>query len=203
MTELQRLLKIRETDVAIDFKNPEHRIRCYAHIINVCSSHIISSMTSVSEEYLSKLKVPYDPDRVFCDDPEDELIESDDENFISDPNFKVDDLELDDVYDEYGDPDLEDWFAGFKRDPLKRARRIIRFLRSSDQRREGFRNTIIDGNERDWFSPKNNPHSVRVPELQLLRDVKTRWDSVYLMLLRLRQLRPVSPCQRLDSYTGN
>jgi hypothetical protein len=33
---------------------------------------------------------------------------------------------------------------------------------------------------------------VQVPELQPLRDVKTRWDSVYLMLRRLRQLRPVS-----------
>lgn len=203
MAELQRLLSRRETAVAIGFKNPEHRIRCYAHIINVCSSHIISSMTSVSEEYLSKLKVPYDAEHVFCDDPEDDLIESDDEDFISDPSFKVNDLELDDFGDEYSDPDLEDWFAGFKRDPLKRARRIIRFLRSSDQRREGFRNHIIDGNERDWFSPRTNPRSVLVPELQLLRDVKTRWDSVYLMLLRLRQLRPVSSSQRLDSYTGN
>jgi hypothetical protein len=39
---------------------------------------------------------------------------------------------------------------------------------------------------------------VQVPELQPLRDVKTRWDSVYMMLQRLRQLRPVS---RLADWT--
>ncbi|KAF8499292.1 hypothetical protein F5888DRAFT_1633754, partial [Russula emetica] len=48
----------------------------------------------------------------------------------------------------------------------QRARRIIRLLRSSDQRREGF-----------------------LPELNS-GDVKTRWDSVFMMLRRLRVLRP-------------
>ena len=33
---------------------------------------------------------------------------------------------------------------------------------------------------------------VQVQHLQLLRDVKTRWDSVYYMIRRLRLLRPVS-----------
>ncbi len=28
-------------------------------------------------------------------------------------------------------------------------------------------------------------------ELQLLRDVRTRWDSIFLMLNRLREMRPV------------
>ncbi|KAI0246685.1 hypothetical protein BJV78DRAFT_1134685 [Lactifluus subvellereus] len=32
--------------------------------------------------------------------------------------------------------------------------------------------------------------TVQVPELQPLRDVKMRWDSVYMMLQRLQQLRP-------------
>jgi hypothetical protein len=33
---------------------------------------------------------------------------------------------------------------------------------------------------------------IEVPEVQLLRDVKTRWDSVYHMLTRLIDLRQVS-----------
>ena len=37
--------------------------------------------------------------------------------------------------------------------------------------------------------------------LQLLRDVKTRWDLVYTMLERLRQLRPVSLFQPLGDWT--
>jgi hypothetical protein len=39
---------------------------------------------------------------------------------------------------------------------------------------------------------------VQVPNLGLLRDVKMRWDSVYMMLERLRQLRPVCLCLRSD-----
>jgi hypothetical protein len=36
---------------------------------------------------------------------------------------------------------------------------------------------------------------VQVPMLQPLRDVKTRWDSVYMMVRRLRALQPVSSSQ--------
>lgn len=42
---------------------------------------------------------------------------------------------------------------------------------------------------------------VQVHELQPLRDVKTRWDSVYMMLERLRALQPVSLTQQLDGAT--
>ena len=59
---------------------------------------------------------------------------------------------------------------------------------------------IIDGNERKWFSLKTGNGKcelVKVPKLQPLRDVKTRWDSVYMMLQRLRVLRPVSLSRRL------
>jgi hypothetical protein len=108
-----------------------------------------------------------------------------------DPDCDINELDLD-GYDGHGD---SEWFAGIKRDPLKRARRIIRLLRSSDQRREGFRKFIRDGNERQWFFEKTESgkrRPVQVPLLQLLRDVKTRWDSVYMMLQRLRLLRLVS-----------
>jgi hypothetical protein len=199
MKELQSLLDERETSVMVDFEHLKNRVRCYAHIINICSSHVISSMTSVSKRYLSKLKVPIESSPMIRDDSEDE---SDFDKV--DPEYDVDELDLADCYDGCDDSNFEGWVAGIKHDPLGRARRIIRLLRSSDLCREGFRKFIQDGNERKWFSEKTKSgkrHSVQVPELQLLRDVKTRWDSVYMMLKRLRVLRPVSLSQRLDNAT--
>ena len=193
MRELQSLLAEREVAVAVDFDHIKHRVRCYAHIINICSSHIISSMTSVSKDYLSDLDIPIDSNPTICQDYKDE---SDDDDI--DPDLGVGELKLDDCYDDCGDSTLEEWFAGIKRDPLKRACRIIRLLRSSDQRREGFRKFIVDGNAQNWFTQKDQSgkrEPVQVPERQLLRDVKTRWDSVYMMLERLRSLRPVSSSQ--------
>jgi hypothetical protein len=195
MRQLKFLLAGHETAVGVNFDAIKHRVRCYAHIINICSSHVIASVTSVSKSYLSALKAPFDSNRVFCDDSEDELDDDD-----IDPNRDVDELELDGCYDGHGDPELIEWFAGLKRDPLKRARRVICLLRSSDQRREGFREFIKLGNEQKWFFEKTQSGkiSVKVPELQLLRDVKTRWDSVYKMLEHLRHLRPVSSSQALS-----
>ena len=152
-------------------------------------------MTSVSKQYLSELKVPFDPDHTICHDSEDESDDGD-----VDPDHNVDELELGGCYDDAGSPELEEWFTGLKRDPLMRARRVIRLLRSSDNRRNGFRTFIIDGNERKWFSLKTGNGKrelVKVPELQPLRDVKTRWDSVYMMLQRLRVLRLVSLSRQL------
>lgn len=199
MRELESLLAKREAAVAFDFDNLNHRVRCYAHIINICSSHIISSVTSVSKRYLAKLKVPIDANGMIRDESEDEPDDGD-----IDTDQDIDDLDLDSFYDDRGNSELKEWIAGLKRDPLRRARRLIRLLRSSDQRRENFRRFIQDGNERSWFSERTESgkrQTIQVPELQLLRDVKTRWDSVYLMLRRLRTLRPVCLSQLRDSLT--
>jgi hypothetical protein len=161
-------------------------------------------MTSVSKEYLSMLKVPFDskPNLVVSDESDDELDEKSDDDADSsdyDPENDIEDniapIELDNCFDDGGDFRLQAWFEGIKRDPLNRARRIIHFLRSSDTRRTDFHQFIEDGNQQKWFYTRNEhgkSELTMVPQLQLLRDVKTRWDSVYLMLQRLRVLRPVS-----------
>jgi hypothetical protein len=79
-------------------------------------------------------------------------------------------------------PDHQTFEDAVKRDPVTLGRNIMRVLRSSSSRRDAFDQHIRDGNEKGWFD---------VGQLQLLRDVKMRWDSVYYMLRRLRELQPV------------
>lgn len=80
--------------------------------------------------------------------------------------------------------------AGLKRDPLNCARNVIRILRSSGDHRQEFEKFIIAGNKEGWlFKYVDGERTVAtVGKLQPLRDVKTRWDLVYMMLNRLRAL---------------
>jgi hypothetical protein len=86
-------------------------------------------------------------------------------------------------------------------DPIARGRNIVRVLRGSGQRRDRFNEVIDDGNAKEWFVVGNQV--VMLPRLQLLRDVRTRWDSVYFMIRRLRQMRPVSQYYYLVSIGCN
>jgi hypothetical protein len=70
------------------------------------------------------------------------------------------------------------------------ARSVVRAIRSSGMRRDTFRDVIKNGNANKWFTDSEGS-VVMLKELELLRDVRTRWDSVYQMLSRLRELRPV------------
>lgn len=79
-----------------------------------------------------------------------------------------------------------------ERHPIALGRAIVQALRSSGKRRDDFDDLISNGNAKGWFQVGDPPIIVRVPPLQLLRDVKTRWDSVYYMIRRLLELRPVS-----------
>jgi hypothetical protein len=193
MEELQRLLVKHEIADVVNFDHLNNCVRCYAHIINICTSHVVSSFTSTSKSYLSGLNVPLDPDYATCcnSDHDDELNPLDDE-FSDNEDYE---FELPGCYSRQGNSRFKAWAEGIKRDPLRHARRVIRLLRSSGEHRQGFQKFIQDGNEHRWFTTKDSNGkrlAVVVPELQLLRNVKTRWDSVYMMLLRLRELRPVS-----------
>jgi hypothetical protein len=83
---------------------------------------------------------------------------------------------------------LEDAVA---RDPIALGRTIVRILRASGQRRDDFDELIRDGNEKGWFRVGNPAQVVQLAEQQLLHDVRTRWDSIYFMIRRLRDMRPV------------
>ena len=74
--------------------------------------------------------------------------------------------------------------------PIGLARAAVRAIRGSGLRREAFNEVIDNGNKKGWFKGPDGK-LITLKKLQLLRDVKTRWDSVYYMISRLRQLRPV------------
>ncbi|KAH9055112.1 hypothetical protein EDB83DRAFT_2316248 [Lactarius deliciosus] len=125
--------------------------------------------------------------------------ESDDGNI----KFRHDiaELKLADSFFDSGNVKLDAWFAGIKRNPLKRARRAIHLLRSTGPNRETFKVFIHKGNNNNWFKKRKGGERVpvKVPLVDLLRDVKTRWDSAYLMLERLRELHLVHSFRQLDS----
>ena len=51
----------------VQFNPLNNHIQCYAHIVNICSSHIIASSTLVHNLYLTRLKVPLNPSYGTCD----------------------------------------------------------------------------------------------------------------------------------------
>jgi hypothetical protein len=214
MRELEALLKLHDDDIEFDHLN--NRIRCYPHIINICSSHIIASSTRISKRFLETLKSEFAGDLVYSNIEGDEDDEDDNEDDEDDNEDDEDDNEDDEDGEDDDDDDdsrlfarkipeltldeeqfdiLDDkvwaWYIGLKRDPIKRARRIVRIVRSSDQRKQAFKKVINTGNHSGWFRSHDN-EVIELPDLELLRDVKTRWDSVYCMIERLLVLRPVS-----------
>lgn len=70
------------------------------------------------------------------------------------------------------------------KDIIASVRYFIRYVRASGIRREEFQKIIATGNASGW-APK-------LPQNQLLHDVKTRWDSLYFMLRRFLQMRLVN-----------
>jgi hypothetical protein len=75
--------------------------------------------------------------------------------------------------------------------PIEHARGVVRAIRVSGKRRDAFDEMVKLGNTNKWFKVGNPAKVVMLKELQLLRDVRTRWDSIFFMFNRLREMRPV------------
>jgi hypothetical protein len=177
MEELEKLLRVKN----IKFDRNDNRIGCFPHIINICVSHIVSSLTKVEDM----------GEEEFVEDSGEEDVDEDDEEdndgYIGDLSNDIGDHIGKEKFD--ANEELFLWLENVKRNPVKRAHAVVSKVRSSGQRREQLSATIKTGNASGLF--QDDGKNVKVKDLQLIKDVKHRWDSLYLMISRLRELRPV------------
>ena len=82
------------------------------------------------------------------------------------------------------------YVAALRRDPVARARDVVRIVRSSSLHRESFKDIILNGNAKKYWRDEER-NVIELPALELIRDVKTRWDLRYQMARRLRFYRQV------------
>ena len=125
----------------VSFDACDHRIMCFAHIINLCSGRVINATSNMAGD-------------------EDSNLSSSD--------------------------------GAVPSNPIDQACMVVWVIWASGQCQLAFNCTIINGNKEGWFTDSTSK-IVKVKPLQLLRDVCTRWDSIFYMLTRLLEMRPVSP----------
>ena len=183
MWELEALLKWHDDNIEFDHLN--NRIRCYLHIINICLSHIIALSTRIPKQFLKTLKTKSDSDLIYPNikggsDSGDHDGDSDDDDDNNNNNSShlftqktdIPDLKLDEEQLNTLDNKVQAWYRGLKCDPIKRAHRIVCIVCLLDQRRQAFKNVINTGNDSGWFMSCDN-EVIELPDLELLRDVKT------------------------------
>lgn len=148
MRSLEGLLHKRDIDT---FYAKERQVFCFPHTTNVCTRHVVSSLSS------SPLDL----------EPRDGHIAS---------------------------GGTQTYEQALARDPIAMARAAICVIRVSGACREAFTAVIRDGNNDGRFNDPLTGNTIQLKPLQLLRDVPTRWDSVYYMIHRFRYLRQVCDC---------
>jgi len=139
-----------------------------------------TTMMQVMEAHLTPCQIDYDAadNHIIC-------IEHNTTNTTGRIIAKASTTKYSDSFGDFTDPvNSQDGV----RDVIALVHNIVRSIRALGQRLDCFNDTIKLGNERGWFG------DAKVPELQLLCDVKTRWGSVYAMLKRFRMLQPVCVC---------
>jgi hypothetical protein len=149
----------------VSFNPKECRIMCFPHIINTCVQHTIKALNN---------GVDTDIDDI-AENEEGSDNEMNDDGGGGNGNSSEEDIAI----------------SGVPGDPLNKIRAIVRGIRASGQRQEQFTNVILGGNQYGWWKDGQG-NVVTIKPMQLLRDVKTRWDSTYQMLVRFREFRQVS-----------
>jgi hypothetical protein len=162
-TMMQELGRMFKEDSKVDFDATDRQIMCYAHVINLSSGRVVRAASRAAT--------------VNKDDNDD------DDDSWSEPLRPPPYM-----------PDQQSYDDAVARDPIALGRSAVHIIRASGTRHAAFKAVIADGNQENWFIEGEPPNEtiVQVKDQELLRDVCTRWDSVYHMLSRLRELRLVS-----------
>jgi hypothetical protein len=175
---IRSLGDIHETELPnVSFNPKECRIMCFPHVINTCVQHTLKALNNGVDTDIDDV-VDSDSDLDASDDDDSEG--SDDEGGDDDGGGNGNSSEEEDVA-----------ISDVPGDPLNKVRAIIRGIRASGQRQEQFTNVILGGNQYGWWRDGQGS-VVTIKPMQLLRDVRTRWDSTYQMLVRFREFRQVS-----------
>ena len=101
-----------------------------------------------------------------------------------------------DLEEEEGD-DADTQNDSVPADLLGKIRSLVKAIRASGQCQDSFDQVVLSGNDAGWWKDANDV-PMTIKPLRFLRDVKTRWDSMYQMLVRLRMFKQVNspPCSR-------
>jgi hypothetical protein len=122
-------------------------------------------------------------------------------SFFGDPELM--DLDLDFTFDEELPPEeLEldlDYLESLRSDVVSRVRRYVTACRASGQRREEFEQIIKEGNESGGWGPEPK-QQLRV--VGLLKDVDTRWSSIFKMVDRFLEMYPVCHSAGRNSFAN-
>ena len=152
---------------AIVFDPKDSRIACFPHIINICVQHTLEALAA---------------NVVTARASNDDGSNNDGSN---DDGSNDDDSE-----DDGSDDEGCTVHARVPDDLLVKVRKLIKAIRASGQRQAEFSGVIESGNKAGWWkSAEDMPAQIK--PLKLILDVKTRWDSTYQMLIRLRMFKQV------------
>jgi hypothetical protein len=171
MKSLERLL---HQEGVLDFDCKNNYIRCFSHIINLCSQACIKAM-----ELNDRTSAQY----------------SDTETDSSATDVDNDGLGLQGIFSQADSDQTGSQARKRATGPIYRARKSVAFIRHSGQRRDYLVNIIQDGNKKQFWTvelPDGQAQAVTLTPVMVIADVKTRWDSVYSMVQRLQYLQQVS-----------
>ena len=77
------------------------------------------------------------------------------------------------------------YITALRKDPAAHSCDVVRIVRSSSLCRKSFKDIILDSNARKYWKDEEQ-NVIELPVLELIHEVKTRWDSRYYMARRLR-----------------
>jgi hypothetical protein len=74
---------------------------------------------------------------------------------------------------------------------ISKLRTLVRTIQASSHRQDALRHVISMGNQSSWWTNLPSADPLMIQPRQLIRDVRTRWDSTYQMLLRAFEMHQV------------